>query len=103
MDTDNSTDTWLGFFTLAQVKEANRESGHCWFSPDTMRFFRTRILGGLVAGKYFVTSEKPPHGPRKYSIREVKNTQGHIWTVGEFCQYGTARAARAALKYITAQ
>lgn len=92
--------TDLGLYTIAQVKEANIASGHYWFDPDSMRFFGTKILGGLVAGRYFVTSEKPPYGPRKYSIRKVKNAQGHIDTVSEFCQYGTARAARAGLKRI---
>jgi len=92
--------TDLGFYTLAQVKEANIASGHHWFDRDSMRFFGSKILGGLIAGQYFISSEQPPYGPRKYSIRKVKNAQGHIGTISEFCQYGTARAARAALKKI---
>lgn len=67
-------------------KNRTNGSGH-WFDPDTMRFFQSRI--GLARkcknGKwYFVSSEKPPHGKRMYSVRKM-GLDGDINTVGEFC------------------
>lgn len=99
--TTAQTETFLSPFThLEQVQEANRESGHHWFDPDTMKFFKSRIVSELVKGTYFITSEKPPYGPRAYSIREVYNDEGHVKTHGETCQYATLGEVRAALLYV---
>jgi hypothetical protein len=59
------------FFTIRQIKQANRAAGQYWFSPATMRFFKSRVLEGVYGGRYFVTSEKGPSGVRLYSVREV--------------------------------
>ncbi len=99
-DTKSETVFSSPFSYLEQVQNSNRESGHHWFDPDTMRFFSTRICTELVKGVYFITSEKPPHSPRAYSIREVYNEDGHIRTVGETCQYTSLSDARHALKDI---
>jgi hypothetical protein len=60
-------------------------NGH-FFDADSMRFFKSRI--GIVRSKgddyYFVTSERPPHGPRQFSVRHM-DINGSINTVGEFC------------------
>jgi hypothetical protein len=91
--------------TMDDVIAANRAIGNHWFEPSTMRFFKTRIESGAVArydddGKptraRFITSEKGPDGVRKYSVREAQ-PDGTIDTVGEFQQYRTRDAARAAL------
>jgi hypothetical protein len=81
-----------GFETMADVRERNEEVGSYWFSTDTMRFFRTRILGVLVAGRYFVTSERGPDGIRRYSVREAL-PDGSIETVGDFGEWSTAGKA----------
>lgn len=68
-----------------EYKNRTKNEGH-FFDTDTMRFFKFRI--GEVRVKngiwYFVTSEKPPHGPRMYSVRRME-LDGDINTVGEFC------------------
>jgi len=70
-----------------QIEYKHRTKGRGYFfDPDSMRFFKSRI--GAVRIKdniwFFVTSEKPPHGPRMYSVRRME-LNGKINTVGEFC------------------
>ena len=72
--------------------EAAGRTGH-FFDSDTMRFFKSRI--GAVRIKddvwFFVTSEKPPHGKRMYSVRKME-LDGNIETVGEFCSMTSYQA-----------
>lgn len=86
------------FATVSDVRAYHEATGSHWFDRSSMRFFGTRIhtKGLLIAGKYFITSEQPPHGPRGYTVRGVKEN-GDIETEGELCGYRTAaRAAQAA-------
>lgn len=97
----------MAFRTIADIKRANKELGHHWFSPDTMRFFSSRVLREVYGGRYFVTSEQfyPVLGEayaRRYTIR-VAADDGSIDTVGEFQAYKTARAAKAAARKLGAQ
>ena len=34
--------------TMADVKRKNKEMGLFWFSPDSMRFFKSRIESELI-------------------------------------------------------
>lgn len=66
-----------------------------WFSPASMRFFGTRIAN-IFTDEYaptvvFTTSEQPPHGPRKYSVR-IMGEDGQIETFGPFAEMSSARA-----------
>ena len=68
--------------------------GRHWFDKDTMKFFGTRLPqtgyngeGGL----YFVSSEKPPHGPRRYTVRWVVKP-GKIETVGPLAEWSRTHA-----------
>lgn len=50
------------FGKMAQLMDTFDKHGDKFFAPDTMRFWRTRFLGGprpLIAGCVFVTSEPP--------------------------------------------
>jgi hypothetical protein len=77
-----------------EYKNRTHGNGH-FFDPDTMRFFRSRI--GAVRHKknsniiFFVTSEKPPHGDRMFSVRRMEE-DGDINTVGEFCSMTSYQA-----------
>ena len=66
-----------------------------WFSPDTMKFFRSCIEadGTVYGGRYFVTSEKGPSGRRAYTVREYDLREDWISTVGEFMEYPTLEDA----------
>jgi hypothetical protein len=82
--------------TISELKALNRANGSCWFEPSAMRFFGTRIEGGIIRGRYFVTSEQPPHGPRGYTLRSF-DAQGDVDTVGELCGHGSRSEAIAAI------
>lgn len=47
--------------TIQEIKRANRKAGQYFFSPDTMRFFASRVSSSVFEGAggiYFITSEK---------------------------------------------
>lgn len=75
-----------------EYKNRTHDRGH-FFDTDTMRFFKSRI--GAVRIKngiwYFITSERPPHGKRAYSVRKME-LDGDIETVGEFCSMTSYQA-----------
>lgn len=81
--------------SIAAIKRANQESGKYFFSPDTMRLFKTRIIGGVIGGNRFITSDVQHDGSRGFKVREVDESGG-IKTVGS--SYGTAAEARAAAR-----
>lgn len=83
--------------TIAELKALNERNGGCWFGRGEMRFFGTRIESGILCGRYFITSEQPPHGSRKFSVRTFDD-EGSVETVGEFCELATKRDALAALR-----
>jgi len=82
------------FFNVGQVKAANQAAGQCWFSPSTMRFFKSRVLSTVYGGRSFVTSEQGPNGVRAYSVRETTEDGSSISTVGEFQGWATAPQAK---------
>lgn len=99
---DVGRDTMATFRDMEDVKTANRTLGHHWFDADTMRFFHTRLCGGLIAGRYFVSSEKGRHQTtRRYTVREVREN-GAINTVGEFQGYASAAIAKAVVLRLVA-
>jgi endonuclease YncB( thermonuclease family) len=82
--------------TIDEIETAVRSTGSHWFDRDTMRFFGTKVYPEVIdKGRfiYFVTSEKPPHGPRAYSIRQFDPETATIKTCGEFCGYKSRQAA----------
>ena|SRR3990167_7849321 len=94
------------YFTISQIKEANRARGHHFFEPATMRFFRSRVLRGVIGGRYFITSEQFEsstgyRAPRKYSVRECLDN-GEIRTHDEFQAFETPAQARAAARKLAA-
>lgn len=82
--------------TIHELKVLNEKNGGCWFEPATMRFFGTKIESGIICGKYFITSEQPPRGPRAYSVRSFDD-QGDVSTVGEFAHLPSKTAALFAI------
>lgn len=95
------------FASMADVKRANREHGHYFFEPDTLRFFDSRVGRTLYGGRYFVTSEQFHDGrgysaPRMYTIREALPS-GEIKTVGEFQEYETSAEANRVARQLANQ
>ena len=87
-------------FSLADVKELNREAGQYFFSRDTMRFFKSTIETGLLKGGYFITGESQSSyaSGRKYTARKVDFLNGSIETLGEFHSFSTRDGAKDAIK-----
>lgn len=85
---------------IAELKKLNADNGGCWFEESTMRFFGTKIETDIINGKYFVSSEQPPHAPRNYSVRTF-NEEGDIDTVGGFGAHDTKADALDAIEHLS--
>ena len=88
--------------TIADLRSANKQAGMHWFSPATMRFFKSKVASRLRSGDgktgYFVTSERQSETrPRLFTIRKADLVTADIDTVGEFQGYATRRAAMAGM------
>ena len=83
------------FRDMAHVRTANINAGFHFFDQDTLRFFSSRVSDDLYGGRFFVTSERTPDGPRQYTVRMVDDNAS-VTTVGEFRQYPTHYAAHRA-------
>jgi len=81
------------FANLDAVREANRRIGHKFFDDEAMLFFKTRIATGIIGGRFFITSEVPPNGKRKYTVREILPS-GEVITCGEFHRFSTVESAK---------
>lgn len=98
--------------TLADLKRVSGMLGGFFFTPGAMAYFRSRVSSRIYATSptsgYFVTSEQfvSMNGdaePRSYTVRGYEVTTHNdgspwlnIWTVGEFEQFATSRAAHKA-------
>lgn len=78
------------------IRLHQKKGGH-WFDSDTIRFFKSRY-GPLYKDRYFISSEKAPHNPRKWSIRKVNWKTGRVDTVSEFGGFGTEAQAKRHLR-----
>lgn len=89
---------------IEHIKKANKDAGYYFFEPDTLRFFKSRISSRVFEGSggflFFVTSEEPPHGERRWTVRvfdpetgqcDTAKDQGH--TFMEFKSWGAAATA----------
>lgn len=85
--------------TIAQIMAANAAAGRFFFSPDALRFFRSRVSDRTHLARdgrtFFVTSERGPYGARRYTVR-VTTDGREIDTMGEFQAYRDGRTAHAA-------
>lgn len=87
----------MPYKTMADVRAANKAAGEHWFSRETIRFFGSRIVGGIRRGRFFITSEDNFNRTKRlYSVREAM-PDGSIETRGEFQGYRTVDEAREAL------
>ena len=84
--------------TMDDVKRNNREAGQFFFSPDTMKFFRSKIESKLVKGRFFITSEQAgDEHPREFTIRVYDADTHGISTMGGFQAYKTMEEAEIAI------
>lgn len=102
----NNTDQGYWFTHIGEIRYENERAGQHWFSPESLRWFGSRIGRTVYGGRYFITSEQDTYGAwsneRRYTIR-VADARGNIDTVGEFGQYATSAEARRAVLAIVKQ
>lgn len=90
--------------TMHAIIEHNERSGRYFFSPDTMRFFKSKIEAGPYEGPggiFFVTSEKRgfTDSRRNFGLRVYDADTGDVSTVGGYPRdryYTRAEAIEAA-------
>jgi hypothetical protein len=93
-------------WTIDKIVQANEDAGHYFFSEDTMRFFRSRVLDEVYEGPggvFFVTSEQFEDSaghlwPRKYKVRQFNPENGHVWSVPTLCEMDELDAVELARK-----
>jgi len=90
--------------SIDDIKLANTNHGHFFFSRGAMKFFNSRVLSATFAGSdgwYFVTSERyDEKSPRLYTVRRLNDADRQVDTIGDFQRYMRASTAiRAAQKF----
>ena len=76
--------------TMTDVKRLNKASGHHFFSPETMRFFRSKVESRLIKERFFITSEcAGDDHPRLFTIRVYDTKTHECKTMGDFQAYKT--------------
>lgn len=87
-------------FSIADVKELNREAGQHFFDRSTMNFFKSTIETGLLKGGYFITgeSQRGYASGRKYTARKVDFLNGSIKMLDSFACYTSVEAAKMGIK-----
>lgn len=84
------------FWSLSEIRRANELAGLYFFSPDTLRFFRSRVSDRIHRGPggiFLVTSEQAPDSPRRWTVRRFHPETASVDTVGAFEAYGNAAEA----------
>lgn len=89
--------------TINEIKAANRELGHHFFSRDTLRFFASRVYNDVIecadGACLFVTSEKRGFEDftRVYTVRRA-HVSGNVTTASEFGKYPSRHKALIAAR-----
>jgi hypothetical protein len=84
--------------TMAELRKANTDAERFFFSPSTMRFFKSRVVSKLYGGRYFITREWAGDMGGIHTVR-MANDDASIDTVysstGEAHRYWDIEDARA--------
>lgn len=90
--------------TISNARALNKVKGFYFFEPKTMRFFRSKVHGGIIKDNYFITSEQfDDLHPRKFTIRYINWETGDILTHGDFQGYATKEEAKEAILDLASQ
>lgn len=93
-------------YTVDNLRRANDRIGGHFFSPDTMKFFGTRLNDQCIyGGRYFITLEtKAPDGVGRYYVRsfeivaDADSVYGYHIKFSTVANFSTLREAR---KYVS--
>lgn len=86
-----------GFKSMAELRKKSLSSGNHFFSPANMKFFSSKVETSLIAGRYFITSDRNHRNEKAFTIRMAKD-DASILTVGSFGQFKTKEDAKNYLK-----
>lgn len=93
----NATNPLNNYFkSIEQLKLVNAANGFFFFSPDTMKFFKTKICGGIIFGRFFITQDSMPN--IMFTVREIASDKGDINTNPLNQRFATRKEAKEALK-----
>jgi hypothetical protein len=88
---------------ILEVKQRNKANGFWWFSPNNIRFFKSRFGDNVYGGKYFVSSAKMDwDAPRLYTVHEALEN-GDVVNVSELGEYATWQGAYERIQAILKQ
>lgn len=96
----------MSYFHTDNIRKAMNAAGKPYFSPGTMRFFGSRVLGQafceVKTGRYyFATSERyGGNTARLYTVRVFDPVALEVDTVGVFQGYKSGREALAAARRV---
>jgi hypothetical protein len=93
------------FDRIEQIEGLNAAMGDYFFSPDTMRWFNSKVYDDIYQvenqGVCFITSERDDYLDRQptrlYTVR-IMRLNGRIDSLSEFQQFRTLAQARAFIK-----
>lgn len=95
----NKIKNFKGFRDVDEIKTAVSVAGAHFFSPNAMKYFKSKVLDNVYSGQVFVTSERYGEESRSYTVRMCLHN-GHIDTLGDFNKM-TKNAAIKLAKGIT--
>lgn len=76
--------------TMAQAKQAHKNFGGHFFDREAMRFFNSKVESELIAGRFFITSERfDDNSPKLFTIREIAPNGEILGDVGKFQEFET--------------
>lgn len=88
---------------IYQIQKNHEAAGMFFFSPDSMRFFHSRVHGEVYSkdgNHYFVTSERcEGERPRLFTVRMYNEKTHGITTIGEFQEHPSSAAAVRAIQW----
>lgn len=86
--------------TFEAFKAKNKFSGNHWFSPDTMKWWRSRIAYFDCITGYFISSEKRGFDDlrRAFTVRKADFETGKVETVSKFQEFKSKQGAMTYIK-----
>ena len=88
------------YYSMWQIMLENERAGFHFFSPDTMRFFKSRVSKVIYQGDggiYFITSEQYDYkSPRHFTVRQFNPETKNIETIGKFNELTSYQAHKLA-------
>lgn len=90
------------FKNISEVKKANKTAGHYWFSPDTVKYFASRVETPVIGGFYWVESQRNYDGTAREYKAVAASPDGDISYLHGAEGFATLEDAKAVIDEIIA-